>query len=125
MTGQIRILVTISRDWRRWGSVRATMKALWSEFPGAVLVHGDNPLCDRKVATLWKALGGTEEAWPADWATEGRAAGPRRNRRMVESNPDVVVAFVRNGSAGASGTVAMAVAAGLRVHVLADDEGES
>lgn len=29
----------------------------------------------------------------ADWETHGRAAGPKRNARMLEWKPDVVVAF--------------------------------
>lgn len=98
------------------------MRDLWQEFPGAVLVHGDHPLCDRKVAVLWRALGGTDEPHPADWRAHGRAAGPIRNKEMIYAGADAVVAFIRDGSPGASGTARMADAVGIPVRVYVDNE---
>jgi hypothetical protein len=32
-------------------------------------------------------------AMPADWANHGKAAGPIRNRKMLDLKPDLVLAF--------------------------------
>lgn len=49
-----------------------------------------------------------------DWRRLGRAAGPRRNRRMLdEGKPDLVVAFP--GGKGTADLVRQAHAAGIRV----------
>lgn len=43
----------------------------------------------------------THLAFPADWATHGNAAGPRRNQRMIdEGNPDLVLAIPGPSSVG-------------------------
>lgn len=50
----------------------------------------------------------------ADWHTHGRAAGPIRNRRMIEEGkPDLVVAFP--GGRGTANMVNQARAAGIEV----------
>lgn len=126
-----RILLTISRRWKRWSEVRRVLGEIHDKYPDAVLVHGDCPDGDRTVAGIWKSMGGKDEPWPAAWGTpctprcrheprttaEGKeycpTPGPIRNALMVESNPDLVVAFIRNNSKGASGTYNLAKGAGL------------
>jgi hypothetical protein len=50
----------------------------------------------------------------ADWHTHGRAAGPIRNKRMLdEGKPDVVIAFP--GGKGTANMVSQARAAGIKV----------
>jgi hypothetical protein len=110
-----RILVTCSRTWRRWSQAREVLTSIHARYPGAVLVHGDCPDGDRQLAGIWRGLGGKDEPWPADWRTYGTGAGPIRNALMVESNPDLVVAFIRNQSAGATHCYELAVGAGLNV----------
>ena len=54
--------------------------------------------------------------WPytADWKRDGRAAGPIRNKRMLdEGKPDLVVAFP--GGRGTANMVDQARKAGVRV----------
>lgn len=110
-----RILVTISRKWNRWTVVRSALEQIHAQYPDAILVHGDCPDGDRTAAGIWKSLGGTDEPWPADWRHFGRAAGFRRNAAMVESNPDLTIAFIANRSAGASHCYNLAAGAGLNV----------
>jgi predicted Rossmann-fold nucleotide-binding protein len=50
----------------------------------------------------------------ADWDKHGRAAGPIRNARMLEWQPDMVVAFP--GGRGTENMVAQAERAGVTVH---------
>lgn len=86
-----------------------------------VFVHGACPtgadaIVDRYVEHYTKYYGfpWTVERYPADWDTHGRAAGPIRNRQMVELGADVCLAFIKNNSRGASGTARMAEEAGIR-----------
>lgn len=111
-----RVLVTGSRDWGKGSPIQSETleRALADAYaPGAVLVSGACPTgADRLAESAWERWGGVVERHPADWRS-GRSAGPRRNRRMVESGADVCLAFIRNGSPGASGCAKMAEDAGI------------
>lgn len=102
-----RILVTVSRSWRAWSTMRTALEKVHAEHPDAVLVHGDAPRGDRDAAGMWRGLGGEVEPWPAKWGEHAPDcplshmkertcvhAGLRRNVAMVESAPDLVLAFV-------------------------------
>jgi hypothetical protein len=123
-----RILVTGSRDWPdgRRNRVGATLASIVIERGwNVVVVHGGCPTgADafasayvRKVAELLaqhKAEGSvTEEVHPADWATHGKSAGFRRNAEMVAAGADICLAFIRNGSKGATHTADLAEKAGI------------
>jgi hypothetical protein len=109
-----RILVTVSRTWSDISTMREVLTQVYERHPTAVLVHGDCPKGDRLAASIWKSLGGTEEKWPADWS-RGRGAGFQRNAAMVESNPDLTLAFIRGQSRGATHCFNLAKGAGLNV----------
>ena len=66
-----------------------------------------------EVANRW---GWTVEAYPADWDGDGKAAGPKRNARMVAAEPraDVCVAFVLPGARGTWDCARRAVDAGIK-----------
>lgn len=49
----------------------------------------------------------------ADWKKHGRSAGPKRNARMLEWRPDVVVAFP--GGRGTADMLARAIAAKVKI----------
>lgn len=120
-----RIVVTVSRSWRDWTTMKAVLHQTRASRPDAVLVHGDAPKGDRDAANLWCGMGGQVEAWPARWREHGddcrcpdrtvvcRFAGFRRNLAMVESAPDLVLAFIRNDSRGATHCADAAEAAGI------------
>lgn len=59
--------------------------------------------------------------FPADWKTHGRAAGPTRNRQMLqEGDPDLIVAFpktILEASRGTRNMVEQARKLGLPVIV--------
>lgn len=120
-----RVLVTISRTWRQWSTVRGVLEQLARADLSTILVHGAAPKGDQTVAAMWRQLGGVDEPWPAEWEQFGKRAGPLRNAKMVESNPDVVFAFIRNNSNGASHTADLAEGAGLRVIRYIDNDQES
>ncbi|MFJ7963172.1 SLOG family protein [Streptomyces sp. NPDC096324] len=124
-----RILVTGSRDWQAIGIVRHALTEVLAVRPHdqpIVVVHGDCPTGADIMAKAWALTTFTpactddyeritEEAHPANWRLNGKAAGPIRNKAMVDKGADVCLAFIRNGSRGASHTAALAEQAGIPV----------
>jgi hypothetical protein len=99
----------------------ALATAVYQNVP-AVIVHGSCPAGADAQASWWvrkhRVIGLTEERHPADWRPGGkfdRSAGFRRNAEMVALGADVCLAFIRNGSNGASHTARLAEAAGIPV----------
>lgn len=125
-----RILVTGSRDWddpaRLAFHLGLAVGAGLQEGRPVVVVHGACPrgaddMADR-MARAHEGIG--VEPHPADWGQHGRAAGFRRNAEMVQLGADVCLAFIRNGSRGASHCADLAEKAGIPVRrVLAEDDG--
>lgn len=80
---------------------------------GDTIVHGAcvgaDILCAR-VARLFKA---ETEAHPAEWKKYGKAAGPIRNRQMLESGVNMLVAFP--GGRGTNNAVMTARSMGIPV----------
>lgn len=115
-----RILVTGSRDWDdgdllAWELGLATGEAL-RDGRRAVIVHGACPTgADALAVRLSRDHGFDTEPHPADWDRRGKAAGPRRNREMVQAGADICLAFIKDGSAGATGCADMAERAGIPV----------
>jgi len=59
-----------------------------------VIIHGDCRGADRLAGQAAEQLGLTVRAYPAQWDSHGRAAGPIRNQQMIdEEHPDLVIAF--------------------------------
>lgn len=119
MTNPYRVLVTGSRD---WDDVEIIWQAMGQAVHDAgqdreiVVVHGACPRGADWHADRWARLADAQiERHPADWARHGKAAGFRRNAEMVNLGADVALAFIRNGSRGASHTAALAEQAGIPV----------
>ncbi|TXS35090.1 SLOG family protein [Streptomyces sp. t39] len=116
----MRVMVTGSR---KWADEAAVYDALWTvhqEHGPFELVHGDCSTGADALAHLWwsivgQKLGCTEQRWPAAWEAHGKAAGPMRNRRMVEAGADLVLAFPLPEGSGTQMTMELARAAGIKV----------
>lgn len=110
----MRILITGSRDWVSRHTVEQAIKSYSDD--STTIVHGACPTgADLFAAEFAESSGFTVEAIPAQWGKYGKAAGPHRNRQMVDLGADICLAFIRNGSKGATGTARMAVDAGIEV----------
>lgn len=108
-----RVLVTGSRTWTNARVIRDALRSVWGD-GNAVLVSGACPEgADRIAEMFWTRWGGQVERHPADWTTHGRCAGFRRNATMVGLRADVCLAFIRDGSYGASHTARLAEEAGI------------
>ena len=110
----MRVIVCGGRDYKDVEKVVATLNA----YPIASLATGGAPGAD-SIAYVWAQAGGCPEVatYPADWATNGRAAGPIRNALMLaDFKPDAVIAFP--GGRGTADMVRRAKSAGVRVIVV-------
>jgi hypothetical protein len=114
-----RILITGSRNWDDTDLIHAALATACFENVPAVLVHGACPTGADALASRWvrqhRVIGLTEELHPAQWRWHGKAAGPRRNAHMVSLGADVCLAFIKDGSRGASHTARIAEQAGIPV----------
>lgn len=114
----MRILITGGRDFDDREMLFLALDRLHSELGFTLLIHGDAKGADR-LAGEWATERTIEVlACPADWKRHGRAAGPIRNRQMLEHMPDLLVAFP--GGRGTADMVSVATKAGLRVVYAAD-----
>lgn len=87
-------MVTGSRTWTHTASVYEALLAVAGKED--TLVVGDAPGADRIATLFWMHYTTPEqvEVYRADWARFGNQAGPLRNRDMVLSRPDLVLAFL-------------------------------
>lgn len=119
------ILVCGDRRWKCESTICTSLKEIWNEgeqtqFERTAkqggykrLIHGDCYGADKMAGRLGKEIGFEVEAYPADWDTYGRAAGPIRNRQMItEEQVDLIVAF-HDDIAHSKGTRDM-ISAGLK-----------
>lgn len=120
----MRVLITGSRDWQPASTVYQwlTYYAQRTELnEPLILVHGGARGVDRMVSG-WAALhrgSGVPivlEVHEAGWRPHGiynPQAGLVRNRKMVELGADLCLAFIKNGSRGASHCAGLAEEAGI------------
>src|SRR4051794_28540389 len=119
MAGSVRVLVTGSREWHDHQTIHDALMAQWQRvdcWPQRMtVVHGGARGADR-IANDWAITHHvTREIHSADWARLGKRAGFVRNARMVERGADICLAFILNGSPGATMTADLADHAGISV----------
>jgi hypothetical protein len=124
-SGPLRLLVCGSRTWTDSVLLARAVEQVVAEHgqgrAGVVLIEGDARGADRLAGALARARGWELEAYPADWQRHGRAAGMRRNARMLrQGRPERVIAFTDDlaSSRGTADMVRRAHSAGLPVVVV-------
>jgi len=123
-----RVLVTGSRDWEDRAAIDDFLTALAAANTfhnrETVIVHGACPTGADAMADDWARWHAARspligfERHPANWRPGGildRSAGFRRNAEMIRLGADICLAFIRNGSRGASHTARLAEEAGILV----------
>lgn len=112
------VLVCGDRNW----TDEVTVELRLRRFPLATtMLHGGCRGADLIAAKIATKLGCIDvREFPADWATHGKAAGPIRNRQMLDQNPDLVIAFHPDlsNSRGTRDTVEEARRRGIKVEVI-------
>lgn len=125
-TFRTRVLITGSRTWDDTAAVESALLDTWHDLTHVHgkwalmrVVHGACPNGADAHAAAWAADQDPEcvsaEAHPANWDSHGRAAGVRRNAEMVRLGADVCLAFIKDGSRGATHTADLAEKAGIPV----------
>lgn len=77
------------------------------------VMHGDCRGADKLAHDAAVDLGFWVEAHPANWKAHGKAAGPIRNRQMLDLRPELVIAF--GNGVGTRHTIAEASTRGIPV----------
>lgn len=99
-----------------------------SESRPIVIIHGKASGADTLAADFVKLYGGSsvpfgnisERAYPADWKTHGRSAGPIRNRLMLsDGQPHAIIAFP--GGRGTADMIRQGKKANIPVYEVKDD----
>lgn len=119
----IRVLVTGSRY---LDNERLVATALLNYTKGIpknqiTVVHGGAPGCDTLAGMAASRLGMQVEVHPADWKTHGKAAGPLRNKHMVDLGADICLAFPVGDSRGTRGCMRLAKEAGIPVYNITEE----
>lgn len=108
----MRVLVCGGRDYADRTGLFMELDRLHAAWCFEVVIEGEARGADTLAREWAESRGLPVEKYPADWARDGRAAGPIRNRRMlVEGKPDMVIAFP--GGRGTDNMLAQAITAGV------------
>lgn len=107
-----RVLICGSRDYTNEAAIESVLFDLPA---GTTVVHGAARGVDEIAGRLAENLGFPVEPHPADWEKWGKAAGPIRNREMLETGVDRVIAFWDGRSPGTKHMIDAAKAAGVPV----------
>lgn len=112
-----RVLVTGSRDWQDREVIAGVLMEICMDHHShrVIVIHGAargaDEFADEAAHEFWMAT----EPHPADWNTHGKRAGFIRNAQMVALGADICLAFIRNGSRGATHCAGLAEKAGIPV----------
>lgn len=101
-----RILVTGSRNWQQPNRIYKVLDEFVSGITNVnrmiSIVHGNSGNVDLIADSYAQHQGWKTEKYNAQWAQYGRAAGPIRNSQMVQTKPDICLAFIKDHSKGAT-----------------------
>lgn len=120
----MRVLICGSRTmpWSCLDLVIQTVRAL--ETKPTVIIEGAARGADTlaRVCAIYEGI--QVEEYRADWKTHGKAAGPIRNQQMLDSKPDLVIAFHPTSgiTPGTRDMVSRASMAGVPVKVVTYDD---
>lgn len=114
----MKVLVCGSRDFSDALMLVEKLDELHDLHEFSVVIEGEALGADTMAAAWAEERDISVMPFPANWAKYGRAAGPIRNKQMLdEGKPDLVVAFYSNKakSKGTANMVAQAIKAGVTV----------
>lgn len=86
----MKLLVCGDRNWSDENKIFYTLVLYPKD---TILIHGDARGADKIAGKIGEVLGFTIKTFPANWSKYGRAAGPIRNMQMLDTKPNLVIAF--------------------------------
>lgn len=108
------VLVCGGRDYADAEAMAAVLNVAHARNPIVRLIHGAAAGADTLAADWALSHDVPCSAYPADWERDGKAAGPIRNRRMLDDGkPHMVLAFP--GGRGTDNMIKQATKAGVSV----------
>ena len=126
----MKILVTGSRFWTDEKAIADAIIKHGTLSEEITIIEGEAKGADTIAKHFANKMGCKVKGYPADWNTYGRSAGPIRNQKMLDDNPDIhlVLAFTDDidASIGTSDMVARSIKKGIKVilyhHVIVAQE---
>lgn len=110
----MRVLVCGGRDYSDREKVIKELTLLRASRHQLIIIEGGARGADALAAEFAKNYWIPHVQYKADWEKHGKAAGPIRNKQMIEEGkPDLVLAFP--GGRGTANMIAQAKAAGIPV----------
>lgn len=93
----MKVLICGSRYYKNYDKILNIVKSLKDNFKNIVIIEGGASGADEFAKKVAIELHIDFKEYKADWKKYGRAAGPKRNQLMLDSeNPDLVIAFHEN-----------------------------
>lgn len=112
----MKVAIVGSRNWPYRSAISFYVQKIAREHPKAVIVSGGAEGVDKWAEETARVCGLAVEIYLPDWKTHGRAAGPIRNRSIVEA-ADKVVAFWDGESRGTKSSINLAKKLGKPLEV--------
>jgi len=101
----VRVLVCGSRRFDNRDKLFHTLDELNASAPEFLEIVSGGARGADELAREWAVKNGVDHhIFYARWEQEGRSAGPRRNQRMIDTRPDVVIAFKPHSVGPTKGT---------------------
>jgi hypothetical protein len=114
----VRVVVSGSRTWSS-PFIRGQIYDRLKELPrGSHVLHGDARGIDRIAGEVAKTLDLLVEVHPAEWEQHGKRAGIVRNIEMLDTGPDLVIAYWDGESRGTKHMIDAARERGVPVEVI-------
>src|SRR6185295_126387 len=121
MSRPMKILICGDRNWTNKYLIMITLADLPIQSTD-VIIHGNARGADRLGAECALELKLAVVSISADWKQYGRAAGPIRNKKMLDEKPDLVLAFHNNieSSKGTKNCINEAKRRGITVKLITE-----
>jgi hypothetical protein len=88
----MKVLICGDRYWTGRLPIRSWLCKL-QDWAYDTVIEGEAPGADSIAREEAEQMGFKVLKYPAEWGRYGRAAGPIRNRQMLDEKPDLVLAF--------------------------------
>jgi len=115
----MKILICGSRFYKNYIKIYYYIKSLQEKCDDLIIIEGGARGADRLARNACITLGIEYKEYQANWDKYGKAAGPIRNKKMLDDNPDIdlVVSFHEdiNSSKGTKDMLNKARKKGIRV----------